>query len=460
MVKCIGIKENGDICNGDGRFGLPDGKAEYCSKHYDKKKHIKLKGHLCKYEDEKRCTKQPRYGPEGGKPIYCLTHNNLLNKGYVDLVTKKCCGKDGNKCTKQPSKGFIGEKPKWCTNCAPDGTINVQDRKCAYDDCEKIASFGYLNEKPKWCLTHKSEEHVNVRSAKCKHKGCFTQRTYGKDYDSGAEYCAKHKPENYVNVVDKSCIVEGCLTRPHYGPVNGKAIYCSQHKEKDHIDLKNRKCSTEGCLERAFYSNDNKTTLYCKKCRKDDMENLSNKKCINCNITTGWIDGKYCSSCYATLFPNTKRSNQYLFKQKTITEYLKNELEKDDVKFDIIDRKVSGGCSSRKPDLIIERYTHIINIEIDEEQHSGYEDICENKRLMELFEDFGNRPYVCIRFNPDDYKESEDKTIRSMFSRNIKLVVKKKEFDRRIKELLKEIRKWLKHIPDKEITLVKMFYDT
>jgi transposase len=64
--------------------------------------------------------------------------------------------------------------------------------------------------------------------------------------------------------------------------------------------------------------NDNNITLYCKKCRKDDMENLSNKKCINCNITSGWIDGKYCSSCYATLFPNTKRSNQYLFKQSQI----------------------------------------------------------------------------------------------------------------------------------------------
>ena len=47
--------------------------------------------------------------------------------------------------------------------------------------------------------------------------------------------------------------------------------------------------------------------------------------------------------------------------------------------------------------------SHIIIIEIDENQHTSYEEICENKRTMEISQDFGFRPIIFIRFNPDSY---------------------------------------------------------
>ena len=50
--------------------------------------------------------------------------------------------------------------------------------------------------------------------------------------------------------------------------------------------------------------------------------------------------------------------------------------------------------------------THIVIIEVDENQHTDYETSCENRRTMELSQDFGHRPLVFVRFNPDGYTKN------------------------------------------------------
>ena len=53
-------------------------------------------------------------------------------------------------------------------------------------------------------------------------------------------------------------------------------------------------------------------------------------------------------------------------------------------------------------------------IECDENAHKYADEICENKRTMQIFEDLAKRPIVIIRFNPDKYKK-DDKVIRGCF---------------------------------------------
>jgi hypothetical protein len=67
-------------------------------------------------------------------------------------------------------------------------------------------------------------------------------------------------------------------------------------------------------------------------------------------------------------------------------------------------KTIDGGCSKKRPDVMIDCLTHTIIIECDENQHQYDNYSCENKRTMELFTDLGNRPMVMIRFNPDEYK--------------------------------------------------------
>jgi hypothetical protein len=71
----------------------------------------------------------------------------------------------------------------------------------------------------------------------------------------------------------------------------------------------------------------------------------------------------------------------------------------------ICDKKIEGGCSRRRPDLFIDLGSHCIIIEVDENQHRQYE--CEEKRMIDLYEDTGFRKMVFLRFNPDSYVETQ-----------------------------------------------------
>jgi hypothetical protein len=62
----------------------------------------------------------------------------------------------------------------------------------------------------------------------------------------------------------------------------------------------------------------------------------------------------------------------------------------------------------------------IFVIELDENQHAHYS--CENKRIMEIFQDFGNRPLYVLRINPDHYKDSSGKKHPSCFTKKNELL--------------------------------------
>ena len=143
-----------------------------------------------------------------------------------------------------------------------------------------------------------------------------------------------------------------------------------------------------------------------------------------------------------------------------MTDFIKEEFKDEIMLFD----KIVGGCSKRRPDVYIDKFTHIIIIECDENQHKNEEyTSCENKRTMELFQDFGNRPIIFIRFNPDNYINKENKKILSSFkyhkSTGIPLIRDKKEWNNRLSIVKEMIKKYLNIIPEKEVTNVFLFYD-
>jgi hypothetical protein len=62
----------------------------------------------------------------------------------------------------------------------------------------------------------------------------------------------------------------------------------------------------------------------------------------------------------------------------------------------ICNKQVEGGCSKRRPDIFIDCGSHCLIIEVDEHRHVNYS--CEEKRMVELYEDIGFRKIVFIRF--------------------------------------------------------------
>jgi len=124
----------------------------------------------------------------------------------------------------------------------------------------------------------------------------------------------------------------------------------------------------------------------------------------------------------------------------------------------ITDITVSGGCSRRRPDGLIQLEDYNIIIEIDENQHkaSGYS--CENKRTMEIFQDLGNSPLTVIRFNPDKF--AQEKSLFTITKKTGLLRIRdQKKYDQEIAKLLEVIKLHTETIPDSEINTVLLRYD-
>ena len=124
----------------------------------------------------------------------------------------------------------------------------------------------------------------------------------------------------------------------------------------------------------------------------------------------------------------------------------------------VFDQKIDDGCSLRRPDVRIECFTHSIIIECDENKHQGYS--CENKRIMEIFQDLGNRPIVFLRFNPDSYKDKDGNIIQGCFKKTTRAnnSLQKGEWNSRINTLKERIDYHLKICPDKEVSVEHLFY--
>ena len=169
----------------------------------------------------------------------------------------------------------------------------------------------------------------------------------------------------------------------------------------------------------------------------------------------------YCCRCFIHLFPDSKISRNYKTKETHVCNFVKETFVNEDMVFDKV---VQGGCSKRRPDILIDKYTHSIIIEIDENQHEDYDTVCENKRTMQLFQDLGHRPVVMIRFNPDDYINNKNKKVQSCFkyhkTMSIPIVNNMDMWNLRLNLLANYIEQYLKEIPSKEVTCINLFFDS
>jgi len=77
------------------------------------------------------------------------------------------------------------------------------------------------------------------------------------------------------------------------------------------------------------------------------------------------------------------------------------------------------GCSKKRPDLFLDLGFQVLIVEIDENGHHGYDNLCENKRVMELSKDVEHRTELYLfGFNPDGYTDKNEKKIPSCWCIN------------------------------------------
>ena len=163
----------------------------------------------------------------------------------------------------------------------------------------------------------------------------------------------------------------------------------------------------------------------------------------------------YCFPCYCVLHPNEEIPRRYRLKEHYVGDAIKKEFGEDiTIQFN---KTVEGGCSKRRPDIRLDFGSHCIMIEIDENRHLNYS--CEEKRMVDLYEDVGFRKCVFLRFNPDGYRE-EGKTYKTPFQFTTTgiMVVNEIEMKRRMKELLQRIHYFKSSEPNEQLTIEYLFY--
>ena len=259
------------------------------------------------------------------------------------------------------------------------------------------------------------------------------------------------------------CNFKDCQTQPkfnNYGEPKG--LYCGYHRKDGMINvLEKRKCID--CQKIPKFNNFGESKgLYCGDHIKDGMINVLEKRCKT-NLCNTFVKKKYegyCLRCYMLTYPDRPVSRNRKTKEKDIVDRIKSLFPDFDWKED---RKVSGGCSQKRPDLFLDMGSHVINVEIDENKHSSYDCICENKRMMEISQDIGGRPIIFIRFNPDGYEDVNGKKITSCWGldcNNIMVLKKNKlnEWVERVNVLTNQIQHWVVFPTEKTIEIIQLFY--
>ena len=345
--------------------------------------------------------------------------------------------------------------------------VNVIDKTCIHTNCKTQPSFNIENEKtPLYCFEHKLENMVNIVNKTCLHPNCKTQPTFNIENEKTPLYCCKHKLENMVDVINKTCIHPNCKTQPTFNVENEKkGLYCFQHKLENMVDVINKTCIHPNCKTRPIYNVENeKTPLYCFEHKLENMVDISHKKCKTplCDTRIANYCDDYCSRCFYHTFPEHSKSKNYKTKECEVTKFVKNTFTTIHW---IEDQRIEDGKSLRRPDLFIRLEHQNIIVEVDENQHTDYECICENKRIMELSQDVKHTPIVFIRFNPDDYINRNNQKIKSCWSREKETgklkISKQKEWEQRLQTLKMQIEYWMQpeHQTNKTIETIHLFYD-
>jgi len=373
-------------------------------------------------------------------------------------MTRKC--KD---CVKQPLYALSGKKPQYCGDHKKDGMINVVGKRCIKKDCVKYPIYGLPGQKAEYCDDHKKDNMINVAGKRCIKKDCVKHPSYGLPGQK-AEFCGDHKKDNMINVTHKTCSKKDCIKQASYAFSGQKAEYCGDHKKDGMINFrKNTLCIKKDCIKQPSYAFSGQKAEYCGDHKKDGMINVRGKKCKsdNCDTRANPKFKGYCAYCFKHLFPDDPLSKNHKTKEKEVVKAIKEEFEEQ---HDITIDKTVGGCSKRRPDILIELYLkkHNIIIEIDEGAHKGYDTTCEEKRICEIYQDFAYKKLVVIRFNPDAYVNEEGKRIKSpwTFSKTgVLSISNKKEWANRLDALKEKIHHWIENKPTKAITLDYLFFD-
>jgi hypothetical protein len=435
-----------ETCRKYANYGESYCKPLRCKEH---KGDYKLAIRLCQ---ESGCGTVSSYNYEGEtNKIYCCVHKKY---NMIDLKRVLCIYKG---CKKQPTFNYIGEiKAIYCNNHKLENMVNILTNKCIELNCHTIPVYNYSGENTAlYCNKHKKDNMINIKAKFCKEINCNKQPNFNYKNEPNGLYCSIHKTPDMINVRIKTCIVDNCGKIPSCNYLGEtKRLYCSQHKLDGMYSLTNNRCIQNNCLKIATfnYASEN-ISIYCLEHKLENMIDIKHQKCKANYCLGSRGNPKYkgnCADCYQHLFPDDPLTLQIRSKTKEIAvrDYINLNFEG----FTHDKALWTGTCECihrRRIDFRKLIGNTLVCIEVDENQHKGYNEKKEEIRYDDLYMLHSGK-FIFIRFNPDKFKNKNGKLINPMLY--TRLPVLKKEIEKQIKRIESEENSEL-------LEIIKLYYD-
>jgi len=301
--------------------------------------------------------------------------------------------------------------------------IDVLSRKCI--ECGVIPHFNFVGQtKGLYCTTHKLDGMIDVTVKRCKANKCFNPVT-----TAGEEYCNKDLKSMRGDTRKMTKCQRRCGEDAVYGYLNKLPMYCEIHAKDDMIDLilenECEECENE---HTHIYGN----VKYCNDHLPSDSHLLTVKRiCKYCDIRE---ESEYiCNDCKKVLHK----------KEWAVVRYLRKMIK---TPFEYDTSKPLQGCSKRRPDIFFDLPSHCVIVEIDEDQHKGYLELCECSRMAEIVSGIGGRSVIFIRYNPDKVRSCGE----------IVDVTPAEKIDLLVKTIKRELRA---NYEEFTVKLVQIYYD-
>jgi hypothetical protein len=269
-----------------------------------------------------------------------------------------------------------------------DGMIDIRGNKCQHDGCNIHPCYNFSDQsKALFCFAHKKDGMIDIRSKKCAYNDCTKRPHYNHPYEKIGLYCLDHKLDGMISILNKSCQEPKCKQTATHGILNGKKQYCADHKKENmvNLDIENKCISCNNEYE--FIIDDKKYCL--EHCPNKDYEIKIKKKCKICDIEQN--SDYICKDC-------AKLANK---KEWAIVRHIRKYI---DTPFSHNSSKQINECSNKRPDVFFELAKHVVIVEIDENQHKSYSEICECARINQIVSSIGGKSVIFIRYNPDKIK--------------------------------------------------------
>ncbi len=412
------------------------------------------------------CPTRPYFNQPGEKKgLYCEEH---APTGCIN-VRRNTCRDPG--CPKTAQFNEIGKKSglycgehvgKYFATYA-----NVTVKHCLEPDCVKVAQYNELGKKEAlYCGEHVVKyftKYVNVIVKLCREPDCTIIPCFNTPGEKVGMYCLEHAIKNlksYASIV-RTCATEGCTKRPNFNqPGETLGLWCKADAPEGCVNVKSKQCIEPGCVLQPAYNEPGKTVgIYCSehgKLRLKQCEDVLNKRCDVCQTRRRNLDysdsqSASCAQCYWDNVSNVLKDKtpdqinaelrkiKYLkFKEVRVTQYLMDIMPTDEWPFYYQQMVVTynGQLPPKRyfVDVECKKSGFVMVIENDEEQHRSTS--CDLQRIADVTAAYGCHT-VFIRFNPDSYKNKNDKRTQGMFTRVKGELKQSTVFESRMQKLVK-----------------------